>query len=549
MRKSLRDVAPALLLLAAAGFFVVRVTNELRRGRGKSASTPASEAAPAPAERKDSEPPSSTTGSHSAPDSAVASRDRSPRRGAASREELPPPPFAGPAPSSPRPELGGALLSAEQLRHWTEPRSSSPSPASQLASAFPPGAGGAPNQTNGPRSAPQPATPTHPSAPSAASSPGGGTPPPETPAAEPRETLPDDGESDRLAPVLSAIQFEPRVVQDGGQVSIGLEVHDDRSGVKQVYGNLQSPNGRASIGFGGQRQPNSDVWIATITVPKGAESGSWFVSILGISDTVGNSSILQYNAQNAPPAYRLEVQSAEGDDQAPTLRSVRVARASITQGETNGVTVECEDQGSGVRWVSGSFRSPGKYAVIGFGCRPTGVPGVFQGEVSPPAGGECGDWTLYQVQITDGAGNSVSFGESNSAVAGVSFSLTTSASCDGTPPVLDAISLAPSAVSNTTGGEVTVVVEVHDTGSGVRSVTGRLDGPGLPGQSPPRYFFGCTRPGTDSGPWIGTIKIEPSAPAGVWQVAWIQVEDASSNIRGYTALVDPVLANAKIRVE
>lgn len=337
----------------------------------------------------------------------------------------------------------------------------------------------------------------------------------------------------------------PAQISDGEVATLTVTATDDLAGVRDISGVVTSPNGKAVLGFFCQPSGQPDVYAAQVTIPKNADRGAWYMGTIYLVDKANNGRNFSFTASMTPA--RLQVVSSQADSTPPVLRSVRVEKQSISEGEVNHVTVDADDDASGIKSISGIFLSPTKSARIGFGGRPQTTDGVWSGDIVLPKGADCGTWTLQQVELLDGADNRAIFSANDPLVNGVSF-LFVGNSCDSDAPLLESLTLNPPEVDNGNDSEITVTAVVRDDKTGVAGVSGRVDGPpSTSGQRATIYFSLSGNRDEASTPWVGKIRIAKFTAAGTWHVGSLQVIDRANNIRIYGPN-DRQLAGAQFNV-
>jgi hypothetical protein len=203
-----------------------------------------------------------------------------------------------------------------------------------------------------------------------------------------------DADSDVTPPRLLGAEFVPPQVQDGEPTTFIALVHGRHVGRESVSGVVVSPSG-AQQGFAAQREGDGGRFISRINVPKEAAEGRWVVKYLSLADNAGNTINLN-SAQGAlPQSAGFSVTSSASDSKGPTLKAVWLDQPSMGAGEKNQLSVQAEDDKSGVNLVSGVFVSPSKQARIGFGCRVANAT-TWQCPLTPPSCVDCGGWQLEQ---------------------------------------------------------------------------------------------------------------------------------------------------------
>jgi hypothetical protein len=411
----------------------------------------------------------------------------------------------------------------------------------------------APTQPNAiPPAATTPAT-TSATTPASSIGPTTSTPPPLNEPTEPAKEAAktgeaDDPDSDRRAPTLQFLRFDPPETKGGGTAILTVGSVDDLSGVKLVYGSVRSPSGSASVPFAARDATGNGEFVATIAVPAQAETGDWYVAALQIVDKADNSLAVAFVRATVPAGGALRVASDDSDSTAPVVHRVSVARGVVDAGDKNQIVVDVDDDRSGVALVTGAFQSPSKAAFIPFTCTPNGEAS-WVGDVSVPANADCGEWTLRQLRVVDKANNSAFLAMDSPQIGHVGFTVSGGGQCDSDPPVIDGMSFAPAIVSNAEAATIVVTVTAHDDASGVASVSGWIEGPVATNGQAPRINFSCTPdPRDPEAPMTARVTVAQYAAKGVWRVSVAQVADKAGNTRSYNAS-DPVLGDAIFNVE
>lgn len=358
---------------------------------------------------------------------------------------------------------------------------------------------------------------------------------------EPEEKRDED--SDVTPPRLVGAEFVPPQVQDGEQTTFFATVTDDLSGVRSISGVVVSPSG-AQQGFACQREGEGGRFFARITVPKDAAEGQWMVKYLSLADNAGNTINLNVSQGSLPGSASFRVTSSGSDSKGPTLKAVWLDQSSMGAGEKNQVSVQAEDDKSGVNLVSGVFVSPSKQARIGFGCRSVSGS-LWQCPVTPPTCVDCGSWQLEQVQLQDKANNMTTVRADNPVVGNVRLELY-GKECDNSPPVITSLSVDPPVVSNAEGGVIRITAIATDNQCGVANLSGVALPPANAGNTRIYIPFKPAGEGTDT--YVGEIVVPQHAPSGTWTIGWIQALDKGHNLKAYSSS-DPVIARVTFRVE
>jgi hypothetical protein len=424
--------------------------------------------------------------------------------------------------STPEAAAMQSAAEAQQKRVVKPAAAPPPKPESALAKLFKPIV----NAVTGNKPQPQPAQPT--SVDTAT-----------TTSTQPEE--PKDPNSDSAPPQLISVEFNPPQINDGEETTLIVTAMDDLSGIRGISGTITSPTGKALQGFAQQREGETNRYVSRVAIPKEAEEGMWRISFLNLSDHATNMTTLNYAQGTIPQNAVLRVTSSKSDSQPPTLRAVSIGRQAMRSGEPNTLFVQADDDKSGVKLISAVFVSPAKQARLGYGCKRADGDN-WECVVNPSECIDCGEWQLEQIQMQDNANNYVTVRQENPLVAAVRLNIA-GASCDSTPPVLQSVVLDKQYVALAQGeNTVTIRAMVTDDGCGVGGLSGQVLGPGTNSGT----FFAFTPEGTD-GTYVGTVKLDPKAPRGIWKIQSITVNDKGQNLRIYYAS-DPVLGRGQFVV-
>ena len=389
--------------------------------------------------------------------------------------------------------------------------------------------------------APQPAPPAQPQMASSNTPSQSQQPQDPKPADEPPKD--DDKTSDSTPPRLLAMTFNPPQIRDGEETMLIAEATDDLSGVRSISGTILGPSGTVQ-GFACQREAESNRFFARVTIAKDSAEGTWTVNYVNLIDNASNAVPIA-GGRGIPPTANFRVLSSRPDSQGPTLRSVAIERRVMRGGEKNILFVTADDDKSGVNLISGMFQSPQRAAHVGFICRASAEM-AFNCEFTAPPCADCGEWQLQQLQLQDKANNMTTVrAGTNELINAVRVDIS-SDSCDATPPVVEALVLDQTVVSNVQASVIAASATLSDDQCGVLSVSGQAAGPNTSGQ-PPRLYFSFT-PAGDPYTWVAKIQVPQLAAKGTWQITNLQVLDRGQNLKIYTQ-ADPVLTRASFNVQ
>jgi uncharacterized delta-60 repeat protein len=391
--------------------------------------------------------------------------------------------------------------------------------------------------------------------------------------------------SDVTVPELVSIGLNDISINlDEGEVSLVVTVHltDDLSGIfdgEHADGSggsgpqvrFVSPSGQIVDGVFDILNPVSGdrldgIYQATVTLNSSAEAGVWQAAYLLLNDEAGNQAFLDPSNSAALAAATFTVVNSNSDVIVPELVSIGLNDISINldEGEVSlVVTVHLTDDLSGIfdgEHADGSggsgpqvrFVSPSGQIVDGVfdilnpvsGDR---LDGIYQATVTLNSSAEAGVWQAAYLLLNDEAGNQAFLDPSNSAALAAATFTVVNSNSDVIVPELVSIGLNDISI-NLDEGEVSLVVTVHLTDD----LSGIFDGEhadGSGGSGPQVRFvspsgqivdgvFDILNPVSGDrldGIYQATVTLNSSAEAGVWQAAYLLLNDEAGN----QAFLDP----------
>jgi hypothetical protein len=357
-----------------------------------------------------------------------------------------------------------------------------------------------------------------------------------------RETGRDEPDySDAEPPEVTAIWFDPQQVLPGANISIYVQATDNLSGISSISGTAKSPSGTAVLSFGCERSDSEDSFVGTSAIPDRAEMGRWCLTYLQVTDKVYNSKIYSPNSALLTSSY-FEVVGSDSDNVPPEVTAVYVSPLEVDGGGSVQVTVEAEDDKSGVARISGVFMSPSKHARLSFSCSNEGEPNLFYGHLTIPEDAESGQWTLESLQAQDEARNAKTFNRANypSLFDHASVHVHTNGS-DSQPPTLDNLMTYPTTVAY--GETAQITVYASDDISGISSISGGLLSPSGTAQ----LHFSCIYD-QEHDEYQAEVVIPNNAEIGLWRVGYIRMIDKARNEIDYVYQKNALVRQAVFEV-
>lgn len=346
--------------------------------------------------------------------------------------------------------------------------------------------------------------------------------------------------SDAEPPTLLSIAFDPKETPPGANMVVYVHATDNLSGVHSVAGKAKSPSGNAMVPFGCQKSEENGFFVGVIEIPDRAETGTWSIASLRMTDKVQNLRNYSENDSALRTAH-FEVIGPDSDNTPPIIVSVNIDPYEVRGGDKVNLIVEAEDDQSGVARIHGSLISPSLNARRSIACRKAGGDNIFTGQAMMPKDAESGEWSLYYIRTEDEAKNTKMYYKNNyPELFGQATVRVYTESSDAEPPTLDDLTIDPTAVAY--GELVEIIVSASDDVSGISRVFGRLRSPSGKAHIP----FTCTHHG-GSDTYRATATIKNNSEVGLWTVDYIRTVDKASNYKVY-GRENALVANATFEV-
>jgi hypothetical protein len=287
----------------------------------------------------------------------------------------------------------------------------------------------------------------------------------------------------------------------------------------------------------------------TMTVPGGADQGTWTLQYVSPVDKVGNRRNLNTAALTTAGFPTAFTQTGAGDGSPPVLRELSFAPATVdtsTGPKTITVRARLTDAGVGVAgegYTRGAtearFQSPsgGQIvdAILYKLVSGDSADGIYEWTMTVPAGAEAGTWTLQYVMPVDKVGNRANLSTAALAAAGFPTAFTQTGAGDSTAPVLREFSFTPTAVNTSTGPKtITVRARLTDAGVGVagegytRGATeARFQSPS--GQIVDAILYKLVSGDAHDGIYEWTMTVPAGAEEGTWTLQYVMPVDKVGN--------------------
>jgi len=227
-------------------------------------------------------------------------------------------------------------------------------------------------------------------------------------------------EEDTTAPVFKSISIDKKTATGGDTLTVTVDAVDDSSGIKWAKVTYKVPWG---INYKVvDMEKNSDgKYIGQILVGPYDVEGTWMVNDVSLFDNTGNIVIICNSEIYKQPEGEYPLEDLSGGDydvtgtnpdiKAPVLNSVGIDKKTATGGDVLKVTVDAQDDISGIGEITIWYKQPSgnlnKNIVL-----TKNDDGKFTGEITIKPYEAQGLWKVDEIWIRDIASNCVSVGNS-----------------------------------------------------------------------------------------------------------------------------------------
>jgi hypothetical protein len=367
-------------------------------------------------------------------------------------------------------------------------------------------------------------------------------------------------EPDTAVPVLHAFGLPASIetTATGADVVATARITDDLSGVAAgrsptcfppggLHTQMALKSASATVFVGEIFEPlGGDEYSATLRLPPYAQTGTWTLERVILTDCAGNSRTLSA-ADVAAAGFPTSVQiTGAGDATPPALSTLSISPPTVdTSAGAVDVTVTATivDDLSGVAASDRATRC-GDRTPFGSSVSVSSPSGSFGGGQFEPLGGNAyaatvrvphlaprGTWQVT-VGVSDCARNSRGFSPTQLAVLGFPSSFEVTSAGDETAPVITGLAIAPDVVDTRAAGtDVVFTARLSDDLSGV-SVSRGCGGPAsqVLARSPAGAFRGGVFEHVAGDEYRATVPLERFADPGVWSLRLI-LSDCVGNSR------------------
>lgn len=340
--------------------------------------------------------------------------------------------------------------------------------------------------------------------------------------------------ADTQAPVLNDISISATEVQAGESLTVTIDATDDISGIGVFSVSFKNKK-TGEIIVSDYSAQNS--LFTKLHTSQYMPSGEFELDSVYIEDGVGNR---RYYSSNPIPDKEEELpcqlyftvkSSGQIDVTPPQITKVEIDKTEYQAGESFVVTLEANDDVSGVETFAATFINLENGRTITTDFSESKNPLVAAGKISRFESN--GNFTLNSISISDKAGNHV-FYETSSTEGNpelpniVSFDVVNNQQGDVQPPVINYVTLSKDTVNS--GESFVVTLDAVDDFSGVSSFSAIFTNPEN-GRSIVSPFS------SSDNPLQGVVWVSEYEPSGIYTLNQIMIADNANN--GIFYVVNP----------
>ncbi|MGN4897078.1 DUF7035 domain-containing protein [Bacillus cereus group sp. MYBK14-3] len=158
----------------------------------------------------------------------------------------------------------------------------------------------------------------------------------------------NDTVADQFPPTLKKIEIEKQTYKAGETVQVSIEAEDDVSGVRYAYVAIKGATGEEKE-VAATYNEKSNKWIADIPLSSYANPGEYMVKTVILYDNANHAKVY-WGGQDFNIHFNVENDTV-ADQFPPTLKKIEIEKQTYKAGETVQVSIEAEDDVSGVRYA------------------------------------------------------------------------------------------------------------------------------------------------------------------------------------------------------
>jgi len=323
---------------------------------------------------------------------------------------------------------------------------------------------------------------------------------------------------------LAENKGQSRVFEVGDTITIKAIIKDDKSGVKSVSISFKNPSGSRTQHVILHQKKSTNIWEGKYIIQPTDENGIYKDFFLNITDNAGNQVFGWDLLNDFKDKMTFTINNSYGGDiKPPQLVDIEIEPKIVGVGDILTIKVHVNDNLSGVRNVSISFKNPSgsrtQFVMLKF----DGQSNMWVGKYKVSPWDENGVYKDFFINLIDIAGNqSYGWNLTDSFKDKMKFTIENKIGGDINPPkILDA-KITPKVVN--VGENIFIEMEVSDNLSGVKTVSLSFKNPsGSRTQFVPLHFQNTTKK------WIGNYKVLATDEGGIYDEFFINLTDNAGN--------------------
>lgn len=207
-------------------------------------------------------------------------------------------------------------------------------------------------------------------------------------------------------PTLISAKVNPASVTVGESLAFTLNAGDDLSGVKNIAISFKNPSGSKTEHVPLRFNESSNNWTGTYKVVATDEGGEYKDLFISLSDNAGNRTYGWNLAEKFRNDIIFNIENSEGGDiNPPKLKEAEVSPKSVQVGGRLTFILNAEDDLSGVKSISLSFKNPSNTRTEHVPLQFDAGIGKWKGIYTVSSTDEGGEYREFFITLGDKAGN------------------------------------------------------------------------------------------------------------------------------------------------
>ena len=341
---------------------------------------------------------------------------------------------------------------------------------------------------------------------------------------------------DNTPPTVNTITINKKIVTGGDTLTVTVDAQDDISGIKYINIQYDTPAGNPSSKGTALYKNSNGTYSGDIPIGAYDALGLWQVRDIGLTDNADNTTVIYNKESYSNQANSMDLSSGDiqvagtiSDFTPPTVNSITVNKNISTGGDTLTVTVDAQDDISGIKYINIQYDTPAGNPSSKGTALYKNSNGTYSGDIPIGAYDALGLWKVRDIGLTDNADNttyiynkeSYSNQPNNMDLNSGDIQVAGTIS-DFTPPTVNSITVNKNI--STGGDTLTVTVDAQDDISGIKYINIQYDTPvGNPSSK------GTALHENSNGTYSGDIPIGAYDALGLWKVRDIGLTDNADN--------------------